>query len=84
MQTISGTLRASGASNVVASYSFDVLERTTKSQPGSLLFSGTSDENGEFSFQLRPGSFFLRVGSDLIPFRVKSVDGSTLFGQLVE
>ena len=84
MQTITGTFRVAGASNVLASCTFSVVERLPMQQPGSVLMTTEADENGQFSFQLRMGSFFLKVGSDLIPFRVKETSGTTEIGKLVE
>lgn len=84
MQTVTGTLRVAGAADVLANYSFDILERVHQSRPGSLLFSTSTDENGEFSFQIRTGAYFLRAGSDMVPFRVKATGGSSTIGQLAE
>lgn len=84
MQTITGTFRASGASNVVPTQAFSVVERLPRSQPGLVLLSAEADGNGQFSIQLRAGAYFLKAGSDLIPFRVKETSGTTEFGNLIE
>ena len=83
MQTITGKLRESGGDSVHGLALFFIQHRIGKS-PGTLVTSITTDENGDFSFSLFPGQYFLVVGSDKIPFLVKENSGTSNITNLIE
>lgn len=75
---------ASGAEGAyITGLTLTVLERFDK-RPGNAVMQISSGETGALDFNLRPGSFFLQYGSDLIPFRVTETSGSVLFNTLIE
>lgn len=84
MQTITGKAIQAGGSNVASLASLQVQERIAKKYAGNALFTVTTDVNGNFSFQVRPGQYYLRFGNDAVPFLVRESTGTATIDQLIE
>lgn len=83
MQTITGKLRLAGSSNVRPDTLIQITERRGSTE-GNTVTEFTSNNLGEFSFSVPPGSYFLRVENDVLPITVKVSSGSTTIDTLVE
>lgn len=84
MQTITGKAVLAGGSNVASLATLGIQERFSKKYAGNVLFNINTDIDGNFSFQVRPGAYYLRYGNDAVPFLVRESAGSTTIDQLIE
>jgi len=82
MQTITGSLVDPTGGEVVST-SFQLQRRNNKF-PLEVVAIGATDEGGDFSFQLPPGTYFFRFNQDALAFRVSATSGSATLFSLLE